>query len=268
MKFLIFSQKDAKSLLSLVVLLTLFFLIVFSGVSSYASSAATALYNEANRLYRDGEYLEAAKQYEAILKTGIQNGDVYYNLGNAYFKSGRIGRAILWYERALRLRPRDEDVKRNLRFANLRKVDKDLPSDANIVTRFILGVHNLLTVDEQTILCSALFYSITAAIVALLFAGTTVRTALITLLICFGVLWLVAGVSTAAKIYRSESEEEAVVISPDADAFSGPGEDNTKIFTLHEGTKVTIERRSLEWFLVRLSDNTEGWIQKEVVEKI
>ena len=99
-------------------------------------------YNEGNELYRQGDYFEAAARYENVLKQGIRNGFLYYNLGNAYFKAGEIGRSVLAYERALRLVPGDEDVRVNLRFVNAMKVDREPDANENMVTK-VWSVRNV-----------------------------------------------------------------------------------------------------------------------------
>ena len=102
-------------------------------------------YNEANALYRAGQYAEAVARYESLLAEGLRNGAAYYNLGNAYYKMGKIGRAILWYERALRLMPGDEDTKSNLRFVDALKADRDPEEDVNVITRFLVAAFAALS---------------------------------------------------------------------------------------------------------------------------
>ena len=96
--------------------------LVIAGISSADEAAQT--FEQANQLYLQAKYPDAIAQYEKILQSGFESGELYFNLGNAYYKSGSIQKAILNYERARQLLPRDEDVQFNLQLANLQVVDK------------------------------------------------------------------------------------------------------------------------------------------------
>ena len=240
----------------------------FGAFEAHADSAVVTLYNEANALYKDGHYEEAIARYEQVLDTGLQNGYVYYNLANAYFKNNRIGKAILFYERALKLLPRDEDVKTNLRFANLLKADKDPPPNENPIVQLVLGIHYVLNPGEQAILCSVLFFLIAGVAIMMIFADARWRSYLITAMCILGVVLVLSGMSLAAKIYAREFVEMAIVMVPKVDAMSGPGEEYTRHFILHEGTKIAIERQSGGWFLMRLPNGLGGWIKASAIEKI
>ena len=106
-------------------------LLLLLGTQLHARAAA-GQYNEANALYRDGDFAAARRSYLEVAEAGVQDARLYYNLGNACFKSGKLGEAILWYERARRLVPHDEDIKANLRFANLVKKDRDPQTEDGI----------------------------------------------------------------------------------------------------------------------------------------
>ena len=95
-------------------------LLLLLGTQLHAGAAA-GQYNEANALYRAGDFAAARRMYLEVVDAGVEDARIYYNLGNACFKSGKLGEAILWYERARRLLPHDEDIEANLRFANLVK---------------------------------------------------------------------------------------------------------------------------------------------------
>jgi tetratricopeptide (TPR) repeat protein len=97
------------------------------------SEAWAVVFARANQLYEEGRYQEAVAKYEEILASGMQDGRVYYNLGNAYFKQDKLGPAILNYERAQRLMPRDEDIKVNLAYARSQIVDKVETPDQGFV---------------------------------------------------------------------------------------------------------------------------------------
>ena len=236
--------------------------------NAQASSAIASLYNEANALYKEGRYQDAIALYEKALGPGLHNGYVYYNLANAYFKDNQIGRAILFYERALKLLPRDEDTKTNLRFANLLKADKDPPSSENPVAHLTRAIHHALNPDEQAILCSMLLFLVATVAIMMVFADSRWRSTFVTAMVVLGALFVLSGASLSAKIHAREFVETAIVMVPKVDAMSGPGDEYVKHFTLHEGTKTTIERQSGDWLLIRLPNGLGGWVKADAVERI
>ncbi len=241
--------------------------ILGSAASSPAGTAAAARYNKANALYRQGDYAQAAAGYEEVFGQGVRNGAVYYNLGNAYYKAGQLGRAILAYERALRLLADDEDVLANLRFVNALKVDRDPEPERNIVVRFLSAWYRSLSADVLALAFTLCLFACATAGVAWLFVSHR-RVMWICLLVILGGGLLSAGGLLSIKIHDREAVEQAVILVEEAVGRSGPGEDYLKVFTLHEGTKVTIDREEGGWYLVRLPNGMGGWAASRAMEKI
>jgi hypothetical protein len=133
------------------------------------SEAWAAVFAHANRLYEEGGYEEAAAKYEEIVASDLQNGRVYYNLGNAYFKQEKLGLAILNYERAHRLMSRDEDIKANLAYARSQIVDKIETPNPGLLGRWLASLQGLLTVDETTILAWVLYLGMTVLVLLTVF---------------------------------------------------------------------------------------------------
>jgi len=233
-----------------------------------AEDSAVALYNRAGEAYGKEQAEEAVVLYEEILKMGIRDGRVYYNLGNAYFKAGQLGKAILSYERARRLLPRDEDVKANLRFVRLLKVDKEPPVEHNAVVRFALSLYDAFSINELTRTVSGLYMLIMLSGIGWIFYGRRFRSTFVTSFIALGVALVPIGGALAFKIHAEAFTKEAIVMADEVDARSGPGEEHTKIFVIHEGTKVTVERGENDWTLVRLSSGIGGWIERKGMEEI
>ena len=127
-------------------------------------------YNEANALYRQGEFKKAAGRYEEVVSQGVRNGNVFFNLGNAWFKAGEIGQAILAYERALKLMPGDEDVLSNLRFVNAHKEDKSPEEDVNLPTRLLSSAYRVLSANVLAVLSSISLFLMSAAAVLWLYS--------------------------------------------------------------------------------------------------
>ena len=237
--------------------------------SADADTLVARLYNEGNARYKEGDYARAVKAYERALASGVRNGKIYYNLGNAYFKLNQLGRAILAYERAQRMMTDDEDVASNLQFANLLKVDKPSEGEVNAITRFGQRLFNSISPDGISVLFGACLFGLAAALIGRMFLPDRGNRAFwIGLLVFFGGLFFLCGTTLAFKIHSREFEQAAIVMVSEADGRSGPGDQYLKVFTLHEGTKVIIERSEGVWHLVRLPSGLGGWIIAGGVEGI
>lgn len=252
---------------SLMVLLV--FLVSLVSLPAVFSAAASPVndFNAANKLYREGKYSEAVALYENVLSGGARDSQLYYNLGNAYFRDGRIGRSILSYERASRLAPADEDIRQNLRFANSRKVDRET-EEAGLATKLVEWLGSLVSLNGWYI-ATTLFYLVAigsgAAILLLRGSGAPF---LRRLLVVSVALFCLGGAVYLLKLRVTVWTDVAIVVAPEADAMSGPGGDYTKAFTVHEGTRVVVQRRSEGWLLVRLNSGLGGWVRDGSVENI
>ncbi len=226
-----------------------------------------SIYNEANALYGQGEFRKAAGRYEEIVSRGVRNGYVFFNLGNAWFKAGETGQAILAYERALRLMPDDEDVLANLRFVNALKVDRSPDGNVNLATRILSSVDRLLSADVLAVSGSVcLFLAAFAGVIRLL--APSRRSLWIGLLVLAGMGLCGSVALLTNRIYSENAASEAIVLADEVRGRSGPGDDYLLVFTIHEGTKVTIERVEERWYLVRLPNGIGGWLPGNSLEII
>jgi tetratricopeptide (TPR) repeat protein len=224
--------------------------------------APASLYNQGNQLYARKDYAGAARVYQQALKAG-PNADVCYNLGNALFKSGRIGPAIVQYRRAYYLQPRDADIGRNLSFARGYRVDKVLTVPGPIA-RVVDEAFHLLSRREAALLAAASFLLAALSLSVWVVRRGTVfafGTAALATLALFGLItqWVWAG---------EVSAQPAVVVAPEVNALSGPGEEFKQILLLHDGTEVRIRERRGDYLLVQLSGGSGGWIRAEAVERV
>jgi tetratricopeptide (TPR) repeat protein len=229
---------------------------------SMMALAPAGLYNQGNQLYARKDYAGAARAYQQVLRVG-PNADACYNLGNALFKSGRIGPAIVQYRRAHDLRPRDTDIGRNLSFARSYRVDKVL-TDPGPMARVLDGTFHLLSRRE-----SALLAAVSFLLAALSLSAWIVRrgtwflsgAAGFAVLALFGLVtqWVWAG---------EVSAQPAVIVVPEIKALSGPGEEFKQILLLHDGTEVRIRERRGAYLLAQLPGGSGGWIRAEAVERV
>ena len=232
-----------------------------------AQSATANLSNQANALYHSGQFEAARERYLQVVDSGVEDARVFYNLGNACFKSGQLGQAILWYERAGRLDPRDEDIQANLRFANTVKPDRE-PQAENVVWRFLVDLFFYPTFDELSAFFCLLLLCCFGLAVQRQRSRFPASAGWLVLMTLGASLVVLNGAYLGARIYHQEMVVEAVVIAGQGTARSGPDEGQAEVFIVHQGTKVRIARREGDWFLVRLTNGLGGWLPTGVVEVI
>lgn len=217
----------------------------------------------ANQAYKEGHFQEAIDGYSQLIQSGHETGHLFYNLGNAYFRLDQLGRAILNYERARLLIPRDPDLKFNLRYAGDQSEDA-IPESRGLIseTFFWLDGLNLGELFWSFGILNLLFWAI---LLAKLFwrAEWTYYLSLVVL-----ILWLIAAASFGVKWYQVGTDDRAVIVQKEASVLAGPDIQDTILFKLHAGTIVCQERSEDGWSLVRLPDKKRGWVKREAVEKI
>jgi len=225
-------------------------------------------FQKGNQLYQQGQYLEAAQEYEQVLSLGFESGELYFNLGNAYFKARELGRAILNYERAKRLLPRDEDVDYNLQIANLSVVDKITVPPPFLPLKVFSDFKGQFGVNSWALFTLGCYTAVIGLIsVRVLLPRPAVRrftTATILPLVLFLIL---SSLTFAARV-REAQATEAILLADKVDVQSAPGGEGTTVFSLHEGVKVRVEETSGEWVEIRLADGKVGWIKTADLERI
>lgn len=219
-------------------------------------------YNQGNALYARKDYPGAAAAYEQALRSG-HDARVHYNLGNALFKSGKIGEAILNYRRAYYLAPRDADVAANLAYARAYRVDK-LPQAASPLARAAARVCHLLSRREAALLAALMFT----------LAGFALAAWIVWRVAPFA---FVAGVLAVAGLFGFASERvwagevngrPAVVVVPEASAASGPGDEFKQVLLIHDGAEVELRESRGAYDLVQLPGGSGGWLPRSEIERV
>jgi tetratricopeptide (TPR) repeat protein len=244
--------------------LFIFLFLTFFAGCAYADDAAVSIFKNGNQFYEQGMYEEAVKEYTRLLEQGFESGNLYFNLGNSYFKKGEPGRAILNYERAKRLIPTDSDLKANYNFV-LSKMENTLPQAVTPSIEKTLGLYNKLTLDGLTVLVSVVYAGIILFLAASLFIQVFRRYRII--VICILLLVFVSG---AFSLYSRVSvlEREAIVISKSAEAKFEPLDNATTHFTLYESMKTLVLESKGNWLKISRPDGKSGWIRKDSLEII
>jgi tetratricopeptide (TPR) repeat protein len=212
----------------------------------------------ANDLYAEKRYTESAQAYESLIDKGVQNGYLYYNLGNTYIRMGKTGPAVLNYIRAQKWIPRDENLEANLKFAIQQTQDKiGLPPPGTLSTLFFWSNDfNLSELIYFAIGLNFIFWINLA--LWMYFRSSSLKLARNAVL---GFL-LLSFLSIGVKLMDKSDSELGVVLAKRVEVKSGRAEDAITLFQLHEGALVTITDHYENWLEVRLNDEQKGWVPK------
>ena len=231
-----------------------------SPVVARADAQQTTLFSEGNDHYAAGQFDEAVKDYRQILSQGFEAAAVHYNLGNALYKSGKVGPAILEMEKAAVLAPNDPDIVANLGY--LRSLTADKATTGAQTTSFFVERLLAMTTLDQDCQVLALLYLVVGALVSvrIVAGGHLMRRAALWGIAALAVpLALSAGVC-GIKTYRAATTTHAVVLQERLDVRSGPGDENTTLFTVHEGLKLRVHKQQGSWLQVSLDSGLTGWV--------
>jgi tetratricopeptide (TPR) repeat protein len=224
---------------------------------------------EADSAYMAGNYQQAVALYDSLLQQGVST-ELYYNMGNCYYRLDDMTHAVLYYERALLLSPGDGDVRFNLQMARSKTIDKIVPESEMFFVTWYRSVVSLASADGWGRMAVAFF--LLTAILALLYLFTnrmwmrkTGFFGALVMLLCF-VLCNIFGYSQKKDF---ENRRGAIIMESAVNVKSTPAHDGTDLFILHEGTKVTIIDNTMrEWKEIRVSDGKRGWLETKQIEVI
>ena len=238
------------------------------GIAICADSQS--LFQEGNRHFQEEAYRDAINSYNQIIDQGMASPELYFNLGNAYYKVGETANAILNYERALRLRPRDQDIKTNLNLVNHTIVDRVEPPPMLFFWRWMNTIRDSMTANEWGKWCAIMMW-ITAVItgVALFRRQGLLRQSIRYLAGVLIVVWVVFFVGYLWKSHHDKNTIQAIVTTQKVEVLSAPDETGTVLFDLHEGIRVRVLRNVPGWAEITLPDpQKRGWLPTNTMEVI
>jgi tetratricopeptide (TPR) repeat protein len=225
-------------------------------------------FDAAGRTYEQGDFATAAREYRALLDLGVRAPEVFYNLGNASFRLGRLAEAILSYERALRLDPSDEDTRHNLEFCRQQIADREEVRGHWIVSAYE-GWTRAVGLDGEAWLLLALYVPGMIALGVWIVARREVvrRSARFAALALLILALPVAGL-VGLRATLDAGPPAAVIMVEKAEGRSGPGEDHAILFTVHEGLRVQVRNQSGGWAHVLLPNGINGWLPAASLQEI
>ncbi|MDX9812872.1 MAG: SH3 domain-containing protein [Bacteroidales bacterium] len=245
-------------------LIRLLVLCVFMISSAYRLSGQASneeRFSEGVDLYTSSSYQEALDVWTDIYNTGYRSADLAFNIGNAYFKLNNIPGAILFYERALLLRPGDEDTGYNLAIARSMTKDKFEEIPELFFVRGYDFISLILPSNTWAIM------SLTTFILCLILLSVYIYSSRYRIKVTgfwLALFFLVFSLSSLAFSLRNRSlvhdSSRAIIFSPQVSGKSSPDNSGTDLFVIHEGTKVTVTGELGEWYEIRLSDGNKGWV--------
>lgn len=219
------------------------------------------LFEKGNSFYNQEKYQEAINAYTVILESGQESASLYYNLANANYKLSNIGQSIYYYEKALELKPNDEDIKNNLAFANNATIDAIDVIPEGVISRTINGFTNMFSFDSWAwiaVLCVIIF-----VVLFLLYytAHVSSKKRLFFLGSWISLLITVFAVVFAFKQYSHFANNQyAIIFAQESIVKSEPNLRSEEVFELHEGTKVKVTETVNDWRKIKLADGKIGWI--------
>jgi len=236
-------------------------LLLVSVIFAQVSAKTDSLFQKANGLYQQGEYELALNIYKEITGVGFESPGLYYNMGNAAYRSNSIGYAILYFEKALKLDPSHDDARHNLEFVSRYRVDtfEEVPemfwrSWARVLVQ---------SLSEQTwsIMAMVLFLILLSSILIYLFSQKLIFKKVGFFIALIGLFLFVVSFFSALSSHRNIIRPEAgIILSPSVVVRSSPSDSGTELFILHEGTKLRVNEEVSDWQNIRVIDGREGWI--------
>jgi tetratricopeptide (TPR) repeat protein len=257
-------------------------LFIFVSVCSYAQTDSTQVSGitqapevvvtkaQADSAYINNDFASAVYLYENILANQGESADIYYNLGNSYYKMDNIAKAIVNYEKALVLNPADGDIRFNLELAQSKTVDKVTPMSEIFLVTWMKNLTDLMS-EKGWAKMGITTFILMLSMLALYFFSKKIALKKIGFIsaVCLLFICVLANIFASSQKNKAESHGEAIIMAPSVTVKSTPNDGGTNLFILHEGHKVTIKDNTMrEWKEIQLEDGNVGWVPTSVIEII
>ena len=233
------------------------------------ATSADELWNVANQAYTEGDFEKAIADYEQILSQNLHSAALYYNLANAYFKQGKLGEALLNYNRASRIAPSDEDIRHNQAYAEKMTKDSIEKIPEFFLVTWLRQVRGALSCTAWTVTSLVMLaLALAMGLIYLLAQRMSLRKLGFYTMATAALLFIVTTIFAISERNMLIDRREAIVMSSAASVKSSPDRSATELFVLHEGTKVVIGEATEGWAEVRIADGRKGWIEEKRIERI
>lgn len=243
--------------------------IVMFLLSTLSMAQNETLFEQANTLYNDGNYVEAIDRYKSILNNGEHSAALYFNLGNAYYKLNNIAPSIYYYEKALQLAPNDKDILNNIAFARNMTIDEIDTIPEVGFSKFVNNLTNVMSFDAWAKIAVGLVIVFVILFLSYYFSYATLkkRIAFVVSLAAIS-LACVSLVLAFHKYNLEKNDKPAIVFAKEAQIKSEPNLRSAEAFKLHEGTKVQVLDTVNNWKKIKLADGKTGWIVSDDIKAL
>lgn len=243
----------------------LFYIVLLVSQAIFAQSA----FEKGNELYRKEKYDDAVAVYEGILKSGEQSAELYFNLGNAYYKLHKVAPSIYNYEKALLLNPDDAEIQTNLKFAQKMAIDEIKVVPQVGFSKMLSDLLDVFHYDTWAGIATGFSALFLLFFIGYYFGGTSlVKRAFFVAMVLSLVVILISVASAITERKNYEKERPAIVFAEVISVKSEPKASAPEAFALHEGTKVFVLEDHDKWRKIQLTDETEGWIEKDAIREL
>lgn len=235
----------------------------------FAEQPANYAFDQGNALYAKGRYKEALSAYQQLITSGYTSAALFFNTGNCYYKLDHIPEAMLYYEKAKKLAPGDEDINVNIQLANLKTTDKIDAVPEFFLSRWWNGFILWLPVATLATLSIVLFLTGSALLIVYFFSPVilvkkyTFYSSLA--MFAIGIISIFTG---SQQLHYFENNRQGIVFSKSVTVKSSPNDQSKALFVIHEGIKVDILDTDNEWIRIRLPNTNEGWIKDSAIQTI
>jgi len=261
-----FQILDWKKLLSTVICILS---MLFAPCSPLFTQTSDELFQKGNELYRQGKFIEAIKLYQKVLEKNEENGELYFNLGNAYFKTSDYAHAILNYERAKIFLPTDEAVNVNLQLANVYVTDNVEPMPLPFYVEWWNVVKTWFSLNQLSSMLVGFFIALLLSVSVFLFTRNFL---LKRLFLIFNAVFLGSVVIVATifiiRVSEGTSQQYAVVLTDVVNIKTTPDDNSGDAFVIHKGLKVRLLDKVGDWREIKLADGKVGWMKEKEFEEI
>jgi len=217
---------------------------------------------QAAKAYNTRQYTQAIALYGKIIDAGYESYALYYNLGNAYYRNNEIAQAMLYYEKALKLSPNNEDIKHNIEVVNNKLTDKVEKIPELFYKRWWKELLNIMSIDALAI-TTIILLSLSLLLIAIYIASTNLLVRKLSFWsgVFLLLLFSIGTITASQRNHYLSSNHEAIIFAQTVNIKSSPDENSKDIFVLHEGTKVTLLDIVADWQEIRISNGSTGWIK-------
>lgn len=236
---------------------------------SCALAQTDSTFAKGNNLYSNGSYEEAMGMYRNILDQGLESAALYYNMGNASFRSNQVGYSVLYYKKSLKLDPGFEPAVKNLQYVSLYLEDKLESVPELFLKRWVNEFFNIFSLALWSLISIILFVFILISLLVYVFGSTlwVKKTGFFVGLISILILFLSFS-ATIRQHHNIKHPDRAVIIAPSVVVKSTPSNSGTDLFVLHEGTSLTTEDLVGDWIEIKIIDGRVGWVKRKTLEII